>query len=92
MLNQNDVPQTLKLTNGGLISPDDLSKALIELADWLNEHNSVFECDCEDYEEPKGYMESDTGAYIHSDECPTNYEHHFDIIIRSAANIIKEYI
>lgn len=72
--------QQISLTNHSTTTPEQMAAWLMELANWLAERSDwVFECDC------NPVQESDTGAWIHSDNCASHFEHHSDIILRSAA-------
>jgi hypothetical protein len=64
-------------------SPEQYSRWLREIAAFLVEHSSWFECDC------NAYQESDTGAWIHEEEkCAAFWQDHIDLVLREAAERI----
>jgi hypothetical protein len=81
----NDRP--IRMTNGSGSSTDSAERVaadLLDIFDFIAEREeTLFACDCEDGETPAGYMESDTGAYIHGPKCPTAMQSHVEIILAS---------
>lgn len=66
-----------------LRSNDQYAKWLREIQIFLQEHDSVFECDCE------AYQESDTGAWIHNEnKCASFWQDHTDIVLRETAELL----
>jgi len=83
--------QTLQLVIDRYDTPLQISKWLDELAEFLSEHNEVYECNCEDDPENiRGSYEWDTNAYNHGDNCPTNFEDHYNIVLTMLAKAFKE--
>lgn len=59
------------------------AKWLREIRTFLSEHDDVFECDCD------AYQESDTGAWIHDEgKCASFWEDHTDIVLREVADLL----
>jgi hypothetical protein len=80
----------IKFTNGHSASATETSEYLTNIANWLEDRaETIYECTCEDYESPRGYMEYDTNAYIHHEDCPTWQEDNHSIILRSVAAFLK---
>jgi hypothetical protein len=64
-------------------TPEQYAKWLVEIANFLGDHNDWFECDCD------AYMESDTGAWIHQEnKCASFWEDHIDIVLRETAALL----
>lgn len=80
------MPMRVTLTNGGTDSPEQMSKWLYQLADFLEDEGAgAFECTCVREGGDYGTYESDTNAYTHADNCPTNMQDSAGIILRSSA-------
>ncbi len=73
-------------------APAKLAADLEKLAYLLGERESeVFRCTCEDDDEhPRGsVVESDTGAYSHSRECPSGDAYHYHVLLHGLARYFK---
>lgn len=68
----------INYTNSGKFTPTQVAKHIELILDWMVDHPSKFECDCD------AYQESDTGAWIHQEnKCSAYIEDHMDITLRS---------
>jgi hypothetical protein len=63
-------------------TPEQQTKWLVEIADFLQEHDSSFACNCEPT------IEYDVNAVVHTEACATNYQDHADAVLRQAAWLI----
>jgi hypothetical protein len=73
-------------------TPSKIAHDLDQLAVFLSENEeTVFRCTCEDDDEhPRGYMEYDTNAYIHADDCPSGWPYHYQVLLRGLARHFRE--
>lgn len=72
--------------------PAKLAHDLEALAYLLGEREAeVFRCTCDDDpERPRGYMEYDTNAYIHHDDCPSGAFYHYHVLLLGLARHFRE--
>lgn len=69
------------------MTPAELAKQLAKLDEFLIDRSTeLYRCTCEDDDEhPRGYMEYDTNAYIHHDDCPSGMEYHWHVLLAGLA-------
>lgn len=81
----------IQLIDGYSDEPAKLAKDLEALASLLGEREAeVYRCTCEDDEHPRGYMEYDTNAYIHHDDCPSGMVYHHRVLLLGLARHFGE--
>lgn len=65
-------------------TPEQQAKWLVELADFLGEHDASFECNC------NPTIEWDVNASICQDRCASHMQDHADIVLRQSAEALLQ--
>ena len=67
----------IQYTNASTISAGEVARHIQLIRSWMTNRDHIFDCDCD------AYQESDTGAWIHSDQCSSGMVDHCEIVLES---------